>query len=193
MILVDSRARRTDCLAFMATASSIVLYVEDEEIDRFLMQRAFGKEGLATSLHTVNDGQAALDYLAGLGNYADRKMHPLPELVLLDLNLPELHGFEVLQRIRTHPANATLPVVIFSSSEREEDQARARLLGANDYFKKPSSGLSFQDVVRKLKQRWLSVTAGVPLPALYPASTRIGDGSARSTATPPCPGPVSAG
>ncbi len=183
MLPVDSRARRTDYLAFMATASSIVLYVEDEEIDRFLMQRAFGKEGLATSLHTVNDGQAALDYLAGLGNYADREMHPLPQLVLLDLNLPEVHGFEVLRRIRTHPAHGALPVVIFSSSEREEDQARARLLGANDFIKKPSSGLSFQDVVRELKERWLSATAELPLSALHSTATRVGDGSAWGTAT----------
>ncbi|HYG33367.1 MAG TPA: response regulator [Clostridia bacterium] len=140
----------------MMKATSIVLYVEDEEMDRFLMGRAFGKEGLGTALQMVNDGQAAIDYLLGSGHYSDREKHPLPAVVLLDLNLPEVHGFEVLKWIRAHPVHLKLPVVIFSSSEREEDQEKARLLGATEFVKKPGSGLSFRDVVRKLNERWLS-------------------------------------
>ena len=160
-----------------------MLYVEDEENDRFFMEMAFGREGLATSLHTVNDGQAAIDYLTGLGNYADREMHPLPALVLLDLNLPEVLGFEVLQWIRAHPTHRTLPVVIFSSSEREEDRARAGLLGANEFIKKPSSGLSFQELARKLKEQWLRSGLGVNeiFTRPDPAPTRAGDASARDT------------
>lgn len=139
----------------MGKATAIVLYVEDEETDRFLMQRAFVKEGLETALRMVNDGYAAIEYLSGSGEYADRDKHPLPAVVLLDLNLPEVHGFEVLKWIRAHPAHEKLPVVIFSSSEREEDQAQARRLGANEFARKPGSGLGFGDIVRKLKQERL--------------------------------------
>src|ERR1043165_4456184 len=104
----------------MANAFSMVLYVEDEETDRFLMQRAFRKQGLEALLQTVNDGQKAIDYLSGSGDYGNRAQHPMPALILLDLNLPEVHGFDVLRWIRAHPMHRELPVVIFSSSEREE-------------------------------------------------------------------------
>jgi len=142
----------------MANVPFIVLYVEDEEIDRFLMERAFGKAGLGTCLRMVNDGQAAIDYLSGLGAYADRERYPLPTLVLLDLNLPEVSGFEVLTWIRAQPSYTHLPVVIFSSSEREDDQVRSRLLGASEFVKKPGSGLSFLEVVRQLNEHWMSGT-----------------------------------
>ncbi len=137
--------------------NSIVLYVEDEEMDRFLMERAFVKSGLGAALRTVNDGQAAIDYLSGTEKFADRDRYPLPAMVLLDLNLPEVDGFEVLQWIRAHPTFRVLPVVIFSSSEREEDQVRARLLGANEFLKKPGSGLAFRDVIEKLSEQWLNL------------------------------------
>ncbi len=140
----------------MANAATIGLYVEDEEFDRFLMQRAFVKAGLATSLRLVNDGRAAIDYLTGKGEYADRDKNPLPNLVLLDLNLPEVHGFEVLKWIRMQPAHTHLPVVVFSSSELDDDRVRARILGANEFIKKPGSGLSFEDVARRLSKEWLS-------------------------------------
>ena len=136
----------------------IVLYVEDEEFDRFLMQRAFAKAGLADSLRLVNDGRAAIEYLSGFGRYADRAQYPVPALVLLDLNLPEVPGFEVLKWLRMQPAHSELVVVVFSSSELDDDRVRARILGADEFVKKPGSGLSFADVVKMLNQRWLSTT-----------------------------------
>ncbi len=146
----------------MANVAPVVLYVEDEEMDRFLLRRAFDKAGQGTSLQTVNDGQAAINYLSGEREYADRQKHPMPTVVLLDLNLPEVHGFDVLEWIRAQPAHRHLPVVIFSSSEREEDQARARQLGANEFVKKPGSGLRFQDVVQMLNERWISAPSAAP-------------------------------
>src|SRR5215469_12313991 len=88
---------------FMGKASVTVLYVEDEEGDRLFMGLAFAKEGLEGALRTVNDGKSAQNYLSGKGMYADREKHPLPTVVLLDLNLPEVHGFEVLEWIRAQP------------------------------------------------------------------------------------------
>ena len=136
--------------------SRAVLYVEDEESDRLLMGIAFAKLGLGSALRTVNNGKAAQDYLAGVAEYADREKHPLPAAVLLDLNLPEVHGFEVLKWIRAHPSHGGLPVVVFTSSDREEDRARAQLLGANDFVQKPSSPTRFREIARKLNEAWLS-------------------------------------
>jgi CheY-like chemotaxis protein len=153
----------------MSKVTAIVLYVEDEEFDRFLMQRAFTKAGLGDCLLVVNDGKAAIHYLSGVGEYADREKYPLPAVVLLDLNLPEIHGFEVLNWIRNQPVHSHLPVVVFSSSELEDDQVRARILGANEFIKKPGSGLSFIDVVQKLNARWLGTEPlGQPSPVPAP-------------------------
>lgn len=140
----------------MSVGAKIVLYVEDEEFDRLLMEHAFAKAGLGGSLRLVNDGRAAIDYLSGTGEYADREKNPVPALVLLDLNLPEIHGFEVLKWLRMQPQHSKLPVVVFSSSELEDDQVRARILGANEFVKKPGSGLGFVDVVQRLSEKWLS-------------------------------------
>jgi len=96
----------------MTKGNGIVLYVEDEEGDRFLMRMGFGKEGLEAALRTVNDGRLAVEYLSGAAAYADRETHPLPTVVLLDLKRPEIHGFDVLKWIRAHPLHSTLPVVV---------------------------------------------------------------------------------
>jgi CheY-like chemotaxis protein len=146
----------------MLTIRPVVLYVEDEETDRFLVQRAFVKEGLGPALRMVNHGQAAIDYLSGAGAYADRENYPLPGVVLLDLNLPEVHGFEVLKWIRAHPSHHELPVVVFTSSAREEDHERARLLGANEFMQKPGLPSLFQEVARTLNKQWLGTLNPVP-------------------------------
>src|SRR5215831_192587 len=95
----------------MAKVSGTVLYVEDEETDRFLMGWAFAREKLKAALRMVKDGRLAVSYLSGTGAYADRRAHPMPMVVLLDLNLPELHGFDVLKWIRAHAVHSRLPVV----------------------------------------------------------------------------------
>lgn len=138
----------------MASGESIVLYVEDEESDRLLMQFAFEKAGLEPVLRMVTHGQAAIDYLSGTGPYANRAEYPLPALVLLDLNLPEVHGFDVLKWIRSQPAHRELPVVVFTSSAREEDRRRAELLGATDFVQKRVMSDGFDEVVRVFSERW---------------------------------------
>ncbi len=139
----------------MASSGSIVLYVEDEESDRLLMRLAFQKVGLGPALRMVNDGQAAIDYLSGTGAHGEGGECPLPAVVLLDLNLPEVHGFEVLKWIREQPAHRGLPVVVFTSSPREEDRVKARELGANEFVQKPMMPSGFQDVARRLSEDWL--------------------------------------
>ncbi len=143
------------------------MYVEDEETDIFFMQRAFAKEGLETALRTVKEGQEAINYLSGTGEFAERSRYPVPALVLLDLNLPAISGFEVLRWIRAHPVHKQMPVVVFSSSPRNEDRAKATGLGANDYVQKPRSGALWPAIVRLLKSRWLggAPSGAAPQPA----------------------------
>jgi CheY-like chemotaxis protein len=137
----------------MQMRKPIVLYVEDEENDVFFMQMAFEKTGMNWLLQSVPDGPKAIAYLAGAGPYADRERHPLPSVVLLDLNLPGCSGFEVLQWLREQPQFQQLPAVIFSSSGRQEDRDKAQALGANGYIEKPVSGLAFPAVVHELRRR----------------------------------------
>ncbi len=139
----------------MASGKSIVLYVEDEERDRMLMELAFQNAGLGPAMRMVSHGQAAIDYLSGAGAYGDRAEYPLPAVVLLDLNLPEVHGFEVLRWIRGQPTYQGLPVVVFTSSAREEDRARALELGASEYLQKPLAPGGFQEVAQRLSKEWL--------------------------------------
>lgn len=131
-----------------------VLYVEDEDTDVLLLQHVFKREAIPNPLHTVKDGKAAMDYLAGRGPFADRTQHPLPGLVLLDLNLPYWSGFEVLTWLRQQESLRRLPVIIFSSSSRPDDIARAYDAGANGYMVKPSSLQEFSVVAKALCDYW---------------------------------------
>jgi CheY-like chemotaxis protein len=133
-----------------------VLYVENEENDVLFMQRAFKRAGLESCLRPVPDGRAAMGYLTGQVPYADRTIHPLPILIMVDLSLPAISGFELLNWLRQQPQFKTLPVVVFSSSARAEDIKRAYELGANDYVQKPTSGAQFVEVVQDLRKKWLS-------------------------------------
>lgn len=137
-----------------------VLYVEDEESDALFMKRAFAGKGLGSALRVVGDGRAAIEYLSGAGEYGDRKEYPLPSVVLLDLNLPQVAGFEVLRWMRNHPDYAKTPVVVFSSSTREDDRVKALELGANEFVGKPNSGLKFGEVVEGLRERWMGFEKG---------------------------------
>src|SRR5512140_463894 len=135
--------------------NTLVLYVEDESNDVLFMRWAFQEAGLPDSLRAVGNGRDAIAYLAGKGAYSDRGQHPLPALVLLDLNMPIVGGFEVLEWLLKRPELRSLPVVVFSSSSREDDQTKALALGARDYVQKPQSGMEFIKVAEGLRERWL--------------------------------------
>ncbi len=132
-----------------------MLYVEDEEGDALFMRRAFAQAGLDSALRVVEDGREAIRYLSGAEGFSDRAENPVPALVLLDLNLPVVSGFEVLGWMRQQSEYAATPVVIFSSSTKDEDRVRARDLGANEFVEKPNSGMRFGEVVLQLRERWL--------------------------------------
>jgi CheY-like chemotaxis protein len=114
-----------------------LLLVEDNPDDQFLMQRALRKSGLTLPLNVARDGREALDYLRGADRFADRQTYPVPTLVFLDLKLPYIDGFEVLEWIREHPVLHDLTVVILTSSGEERDAQRAHQLGVSAYLVKP--------------------------------------------------------
>jgi CheY-like chemotaxis protein len=132
-----------------------ILYVEDEETDVMLLQHALAKAGIRNPLQTVKDGKVAKDYLAGNGLFGDRKLYPLPGLVLLDLNLPYWSGFEVLEWIRQQPHLRRVPVIVFSSSSRPDDIARAYDAGANAYVVKPNALSDLTAFILALRDFWL--------------------------------------
>ena len=131
------------------------MYVEDEEDDALLMQMAFRRAGVGSALQVVGDGREAIKYLEGRNGYENRERHPMPRVLLLDLNLPDMSGFDVLEWLKANPELTTLPVVIFSSSSREEDKRRARELGAVEYIEKPISAAAFGSIAQRLSEQWL--------------------------------------
>ena len=134
--------------------NALILLVEDNRMDIELTLDAFRQAKLRNKIQVVNNGQDALDYLFGRGKFADRKEYPLPDLVLLDLKLPGIDGFEVLRQVKTTPILKRLPVIILSSSKEEGDRALTYDSGANSYLVKPVSFTGFLEVVQK------SVTIG---------------------------------
>ena len=118
----------------------VLLLVEDNEDDVFLMQRALKAARISLRMQVVTDGQEALDYLAGAGKYSNRAQYPIPSIVLLDLKLPYVHGFEVLNWLRKESALSQIGVVVLTSSPEERDQRKALELGAKAYLVKPPTG-----------------------------------------------------
>ena len=131
-----------------------ILLVEDEENDVFFFRHAMKKEGAVNPLQVASDGQEAIDYLQGVGKFADRAQFPLPGLILLDLKLPFVMGLDVLRWIR-HQSGLAPIVVILSSSSEAEDIAAAYRLGANAYLVKPAEANKLGAMVRAINDFWL--------------------------------------
>jgi DNA-binding response OmpR family regulator len=145
-----------------------ILLVEDEENDVFFFQRAVMKAGILNPVQVARDGQEAIDYLRGVGKFAQRAEFPLPSLVLLDLKLPFVMGLDVLKWIRQQLGLAPI-VIILSSSQEEADIAAAYRLGANGYLVKPAEVSRLGDMVRAINDFWL--TQNTP----PPTSSQVGE------------------
>jgi CheY-like chemotaxis protein len=139
-----------------------ILLVEDSPDDVFFMKRALELSGTPPSVQVAEDGQVALDYFQGTGRFADRKKFPLPELVLLDLRMPRMPGFEVLNWLRQNGQFNCVPVVVFSSSREERDMKRAYALGANSFLVKTSDSKHLAAMAKTMVEYWLVYNQSPP-------------------------------
>jgi CheY-like chemotaxis protein len=135
--------------------TAVILIVEDREDDILLITRAFQKAGLTNPLQVVRDGEDALAYLRGVRKFSNRAEYPLPILVLLDLKLPGMDGFEVLSWIRHEEGIRALPVLVLTSSSQLRDVNRAYHLGANSFIVKDFDFLNTVEFGKLLKTYWL--------------------------------------
>jgi two-component system response regulator len=138
----------------------MILLVEDNPDDVDLTVRAFKKHNLANRIQIVCDGVEALEFL--FGGEPSGQGRELPELVLLDLKLPRVDGFEVLRRIRDAERTRLLPVVVLTSSAEEEDVLRSYQLGANSYVRKPVNFTEFVEAAKQLGLYWLVLNRPPP-------------------------------
>ena len=132
-----------------------VLLVEDNPQDELLILRALRKAHVPATIDVVRDGQQAVDYLLRTGEFSDRP-EGLPVVVLLDINLPKLSGFDVLSRVRAEPHTRLLPVVMFTSSDEDRDRLRAYRTGANSFVSKPLEFSEFMTSTGQLGTYWLN-------------------------------------
>jgi two-component system response regulator len=143
----------------------IILLVEDNADDEELTRMALEQSNIANDLMVARDGVEALDYLYGTGPYAGGPMPDLPTLVLLDLKLPRVDGFEVLQRIRKEERTRRIPVVVMTSSKEEQDILDSYGLGANSYIRKPVEFDRFFDATKQLGLYWLVLNETLQQPS----------------------------
>jgi len=146
----------------------VVLLAEDLDDDILLIRRAFDKAGMKNPLFVVRNGDEAIAYLSGIGQYAHRDEFPLPDLLLLDLKMPGVDGFSVLNWIKLQPELSNLRVVVLTSSEDIRDVERAYRLGASSFMVK---ALDFQDTVylaKLLTDYWLRTNSAPKAPGPVP-------------------------
>ena len=140
----------------------VILLVEDNPDDVALTLRALKQNSILNQVVVVDDGAEALDYLFCTGAYAQRDPRATPEVVLLDLKLPKVNGFEVLKRMRADERTRLLPVVVLTSSDEEKDLVNSYKFGANSYVRKPVDFDQFREAVHQLKLYWLLLNVPPP-------------------------------
>jgi len=139
-----------------------ILLVEDNPQDEMLILRTMRKVNLINEVDVARDGQQALDYLFGAGEFADRSKTKLPAVVLLDIGLPRISGLDVLAQLRADERTSLLPVVILTSSDEEKDRLRSYECGANSFVRKPLDFTEFAETVARLGIYWLATNEPPP-------------------------------
>ncbi|PYU03362.1 MAG: two-component system response regulator [Acidobacteria bacterium] len=142
----------------------MILLVEDNADDELLTLRALKKNNIRNEVVVARDGNEALDYLFGTGVHSGRDLSVMPQIILLDLKLPKVDGFEVLNRVRASEITKFLPVVILTTSNEDQDRIRGYDLGANSFVRKPVEFEKFIEAVRQLGLYWLILNEPAPVP-----------------------------
>jgi two-component system, response regulator len=141
----------------------VILLVEDNPDDEALTLRALKKNNIKNEVVVASDGVQALDYLFAEGTHAGRDTRVMPQIILMDLKLPKLDGFEVLRRLRSDERTKLLPVVILTSSDEEKDRINGYGLGANSYVRKPVEFGDFIEAIKQLGLYWLILNQTAPI------------------------------
>ena len=141
----------------------MILLVEDNPKDEALTLRALRKSNILNDVVVAHDGVEALEYLFGTGAHAGRDTTLMPQLTLLDLKMPRVDGLQVLKKMREDERTKRLPVVIFTSSDEEEDLIRSYELGANSYVRKPVEFSQFVEATKQLGLYWLVLNRSAPI------------------------------
>lgn len=138
-----------------------LLIAEDDNQDFAFIQHALEESRFSPEVHRVHDGVEAIDYLTGKGQYANRTVHRFPDVVLLDLKMPRMNGFELLEWLEQNPQHRVIPTIVMSSSATPSDIERAYQHGAHSYFVKPLRYEQFVEVFRTFAAYWgLAITPG---------------------------------
>ena len=132
-----------------------ILLVEDDPDDEALTVRELQRQNIVNTIDVVRDGAEALEYLFATGAYKARDASDLPTLMILDLKLPKVDGFEVLKQVRANERTKLMPVVVLTSSDEQRDRLESYSLGANSYVRKPVGFDEFREAVRQLHLYWL--------------------------------------
>lgn len=136
--------------------------MEDNPANVELTMRSLRKHNILNEVVIAGDGQQALDYLFGTGEYTGRNLSSMPAVILLDLKLPKIDGLEVLRRLRADKRTELVPVVIVTSSKEEQDLINGYKLGANSYVRKPVDFLQFSEAARQPGLYWLLLNEPPP-------------------------------
>jgi len=135
----------------------VILLAEDREDDILLIRKAFEKGNLLNPLQVVKNGEEVVSYLRGEGKFSNRAEYPLPALLIVDLKMPLMDGFEVIQWVRQQPSLAALRIVVLTSSDHVRDVNSAYRLGANSFLVKPDEFQNYVETCKALKQYWLNM------------------------------------
>ncbi len=138
----------------MTARKLIILLIEDLENDVFFVQEATRRGGAGHTVYAVPDGQEAIRYLRGEAQYSDRQKYPLPNVILTDLKMPRMNGFEFISWVRAHPECSVIPTIVYTSSDQDRDVKEAYRLGANAYMTKPHDLNEMVDLLRTLCEFW---------------------------------------
>ena len=143
----------------MNRKSVTILLAEDDHDDRYLIGEALDESGVDSQLFIVENGEMLLDYLGGRGDYADREAYPLPDLILLDLNMPFMDGREALAELKKDPALKRIPVIVLTTSQADDDVQETYGLGITGFITKPMTFSGLVDVMKNVGNYWFqSVT-----------------------------------
>lgn len=141
---------------------AVILLIDDDEADQIATKRSLKAGKIRNELYFANNGEEALDYLYRRGKFEDPASSPWPDIILLDLNMPRMDGREVLTEIEKDEKLRTIPVIVLTTSDQEEDILKSYQLGCRSYITKPVGATNFAKVINELEHYWFQVVVLPP-------------------------------